>query len=500
MRLMRPTLPRRFALALAWANLSYFISPAECRAMPVSTSSTSSETDGPRSPAAWAGLVLSSTMAVESSSVSGYRVAPEVDCGEPGRTLAQALLLPVRAVASLVYAPAQGTLYLLDRYDLVNYVEGIFFDSTRTYGAFPVIFVETPFGISVGAQGIHRSLFGQKEELKVELKFGGRFQQSYRVSLDSGERFGPRFRIGVEGYFDRVPRELFYGVGNREELSSPVEVTSLVDPFQTDATAVQSSFSRDAALAAVRTSYFLDPTVRLQLSMAWWFSSFDVPRVGDDPSVDSIYDIGAFPFLSEGGVHTLSYEFRFTYDGRRSRDRYISLVTPSSGLRLDGILDVNNLLIADTPWYLRFSGDIQYNIDLFQGTRILVLRAYTEVVSGGVRDVPTYDLPRMGGPTLLRGYIRDRFRDQGVALASVEYSWLINNGIRAYLFLDGGRTFRLLDDLWSGPPHLGFGGGIEMFSYEALVARVQLGGSRSGDVIFSVILDDTFAVKSRHER
>ena len=62
-----------------------------------------------------------------------------------------------------------------------------------------------------------------------------------------------------------------------------------------------------------------------------------------------------------------------------------------------------------------------------------------EGVTGGRDDVPFTELPALGGPTYLRGYDLDQFRDRIAAFGSVAYEWDLSQWFAARLFVAGAK-------------------------------------------------------------
>src|SRR5262249_27421415 len=99
-------------------------------------------------------------------------------------------------------------------------------------------------------------------------------------------------------------------------------------------------------------------------------------------------------------------------------------------------------------------------------------------------DIPFTDLPRLGGPQLLRGYHRDRFRDRAALMSTAEYAFPIGEQLSGYLFLDAGRVEPGLDDISFDRMRYGFGGGFQIQSLEAFIMRPQVAASADEPGVF----------------
>ncbi len=123
-----------------------------------------------------------------------------------------------------------------------------------------------------------------------------------------------------------------------------------------------------------------------------------------------------------------------------------------------------------------------------------------EGVTGELDDVAFSDLPRLGGPLLLRGYDQDRFRDRISTLATAEYQWHLQNTIYGYLFVDGGRVFESWSALELDGVRVGYGGGIQFTTKSIFVARAQLATSIDGGLFFSLSFDPSYKARARSEQ
>ena len=123
-----------------------------------------------------------------------------------------------------------------------------------------------------------------------------------------------------------------------------------------------------------------------------------------------------------------------------------------------------------------------------------------EGVAGDLENVPFVDLPRLGGPILLRGYDRDRFRDRILGLTSAEYEFDLGYAFTGFLFVDAGRVYPDLSDLSLDDVRFGYGGGLQLQTEKAFLGRVGLASSTDGGLIFTLSLDPVYDPKARVER
>ncbi len=397
-----------------------------------------------------------------------YRVEPD-DSVSPGRRVLQGVLFVPRVASNVVLWPLGQVIYVLEKNDVPEFLVDLFYNDSRTFGVYPTAFVETGFGLNVGARAELRNVFDDNAHLGARAGYGGRFRQSYGADLDTGTLLGRHFAFVAEGAYEDLPNERFFGLG-------PTPGEDLI------------RIQRRRSLG--RAGFVVRPTDRLAFTASGVYARSDVRNSVDNPGAD----LAAF----RPQVDLFYEELRFTYDSRRPAE-LVPAATPSEGLYLSGTFGATQVTSDAPTQYYRYSADAQYLIDVAYGTRVLVLRVYSEGVFGA-EDVPTVDLPRLGGPELLRGYRRDRFRDQNVVLGSIEYRYPLSAHFDAFLFVDGGRVFprwsELDVDFWG----LGFGGGLQVHGMDSVVARIQAGGSKDGDVVFNFVLSPDFERPPRSER
>jgi len=443
------------------------------------------------------GPVIAATSTRSASPAEMARdVTPGPDDREPGwRIVPRVLFFIPRWTFTITTLPFQGLAYLLDRFDLIATFQGIFFDPTLTYGIHPILGVELPFGAAVGVRAVHNDLFGRGESGEVVARFGGLFDQDYALHLDTGRRLG-RTRFGLDAGLESIPRLLFFGVGNAERVEASDLESPPVDPFA-GGPAVRTAVSRQSWQAQLALTQTVSRDLHVEATATYAADDYGSPRRGDEPDLRDVYEPDPFTFSEV--LHLLSGTLTVRWDGRRRAHELVPPAAPSSGWRLGGELAYTAVLNAE-PSFLRYGLFSELSIDLHRGTRVLALRLHLSGIGAGVDEVPLFELPSLGGPELLRGYVRGRFRDRHSALAVAEYGFPLNDVLRAFFFCDVGRVYRRLDELTESAPAVAFGGGLTILWWERLVGRLQLGGSREGDLTFTLRFDDTIALRGGRSR
>ncbi|MFN0245848.1 MAG: hypothetical protein ACKV2T_03000 [Kofleriaceae bacterium] len=447
---------------------------------------------------------------------SGVVVEAEEPVSNTLRFIPRTLLFVPRWMLWGFAQPFRGAAYAYEQYSLQNRIKATLFNDDGTYGVYPVGSYSTDFGIDLGARFVHYDLFGERERIKLRANFGGRYQQGYGFELRSGERFGKRVSASIESLYERRPNERFFGIGNAPmQENVPGE---LVDPALAE-TAVASRFRENwfRTVGKIESRVSGPVSVRISGAVAMRrFADYE-PLDPDDPTdsedlgefgrgIEQRFDTSKLAGYEEG-VDNVYLETELVYDTRRPRTTYTPRVLDSTGwyAAIHGGRAIG--IGGDPTAFYRYGGEVQRLFDLYEGNRILTLRALVDATSGGDgrmdQTISFIDLPRLGGTDFLRGYPDGRFRDKAVALGSAEYTWDLGNFLAAYTFVDVGRALPSLADITEGGAdrwHLGFGGGVQVHTNRSFLMRGQLAFSREGDAFFELVFSPAFGRRERAGR
>lgn len=418
--------------------------------------------------------------------------------GELALWIPRVLLFPIRAVAEVVGYPLRKGIYAYQVYDLKTRIKSIFFNEDGTAGLFPVAFSETGFGLNVGARLVLRELFGTGFKLNGRASFGGRFRQIYSLKLASGDSFD-KLELDLQFVFELRPKDLFFGIGNGD-LSDEMPATPL-DPIGADL--IRSRFRQRALRAVLTSEYKIVPGVSALLSAAVndrVFDDADEDDRADDEVITENFDRDQLTGFDDGTRH-LYVEAELTYDSRRRSIPWEPVPMPSTGWKLSAFGGYAFALDGDSSSYARYGADVQRYFRIADGPRLIALRALLEAVDGDYDDIPFYDLPRLGGSILLRGYDIDRFRDRVAALASAEYQFDLSNRYMAgFVFVDSGRVYSDLGEVGLDGLQLGFGGGVQAHTQHSFQGRLTLATSKDGGFFAFLTFDTIYDPKARVER
>jgi hypothetical protein len=428
---------------------------------------------------------------------SGVARADDPPAAERLLWIPRALLFLPRMAVWGVGQPIRGGAYMHGRYDLVGRVREALFNVDGTFGIYPVARYESGFGFTAGARLVHKDLLGRGERLKLRADVGGRYRQAYGVHLRSGERFG-RIAVELDASYERRPLERFYGIGDGDAPAAPPAVP--IDP-SAETVAIASRFREDVVRNVATVDAPIAGDLRARTSGALMLRSF--AGTGGDDSIERVYRTDRLVGW-EGGVRNAYVEQELVYDSRRPGSIYQSRAFDATGWLARAHAGLAVGLGGDRSDFFTYGGEVQRYLDLYDGSRVLVLRAMVEAIGGsdGRTDgeISFIDLPRLGGSEYLRGYPSGRFRDRAVALGTAEFVWDLGNYAAAYAFVDAGRALGSLTELGAGGLRVGFGGGVQLHTGTSFLARVQLAGSRDGDFALELVLSPAFGRRERAGR
>jgi hypothetical protein len=413
----------------------------------------------------------SSTAAVKADQAHGHRVAPEDDSDDPGRIALQSILFIPRALTFVIFAPVRGALWLLETYEIPELLIDVFYNDDRTFGVFPTLMVESGFGVGGGLRMVARDILAEGTRFKLSGAYGGRFKQTYKAELSTGTLIADWFVMGLEGRYEDRPKDHQFGIG-------------------ADAPDEEHRVQRERAQGILYATFL--PTHYLRFTLSGLYSHWNIGNSEEEPGVN----VDRF----RSPIDLAYQELFIEIDTRKPAHAMIFDSTPSHGFYLGGSVGATEILSDPSANYWCWSVEGEWLIDLMHGNRVLALGAYVESVAGTLSEVPLVELPKLGGPEILRGYDRDRFQDRALTLVTAEYRFPISGHALGYVFVDAGRVFRTLEDFSFDNWRLGFGGGFDLFTRSTELLRVQAAGSKDGDFHVNLVFGADFDHEPRSER
>lgn len=402
------------------------------------------------------------------------------------RRIGRVALFVPKLLVSVIAAPIRQTLVLYDR----HYAGGREFgpESGGSFNFYPVLRGESGYGLTAGLKTLNTSVFGDGEVAMAEAMFLGRLSHGYRGRVTSGQRLGP-FQLIAEGQYERRDEELFFGIGNRDAVGFD-DAAGPIDPFGTGpapASRYRQHFGRAFLGGSLRLAAPLEARVGGAMIVRRHLVS-DVDDEGD-PIISDAYDTGALPGF-DAGVTQAYGQAELRFDNRRPVNRFRAGAWPSAGLLSRVYGGYAQGVEDDDSSFGRLGFELAAPINLYDGSRVLLLRFAGEGVTDPAAQVPFSELPRLGGRENLRGYVQGRFRDRYAASATAEYQWqIVPQLLRAQLFADAGRVANELDVDWTDQMAIGFGGGLYLDRGDYTRLSLTLASSRDGGFFVGFALD-----------
>jgi outer membrane protein assembly factor BamA len=193
------------------------------------------------------------------------------------------------------------------------------------------------------------------------------------------------------------------------------------------------------------------------------------------PSTEEKFAPDEAPGIAEGPVKSDRWGAFVAFDYRDSR----------TGPRRGGVYGVQVRQFFDRTLD-RFSfpqGEFEFQqyLPYFNGTRVIALRA-AMVLSWNDedQDVPVYFMPSVGGTDSVRGFARDRFRDNHSLVMSAEHRWYVFRGLDMAIFADAGKVVPRKAQIDLGNLEVASGIGFRTRIRNTVIMRTDFAMSREG--------------------
>lgn len=402
--------------------------------------------------------------------------------------LPRAVLFVPSWTLKAVFWPLQKAIRSTERHRVIERVRDVLYNDERTAGIVPVFSFLSSVGPSGGVKLFHDDLGGSGEQIALDASFGGRYTQAYQLTFDADRLLGSNFWLKSLTRFEIRPNMIFYGLGDAPERASGTDL----GPREA---AVKTRYRQTRMLALAGGGYTLGRPGRMaKIGMTGILNrrDFEAARKGDvgkgEYDLAQVYDTSQIPGFDHG-TRTLELNGNVVVDTRDNQG------ATSSGVYLEAF--GGGLVPQHQFGFAHYGAEVTGYINLYRHTRVLVLRMVHEGVVGDDDEIPFADLPRLGGPSRLRGFTLDRFRDKTTAVATVEYHYPIHEFIAGSLFIDAGRAAQNYKSLLDfGQWRLGGGGGIIIRSKTSVLFTLDVACGDGLNVYFTTDPLRAFAGRS----
>ena len=237
---------------------------------------------------------------------------------------------------------------------------------------------------------------------------------------------------------------------------------------------------------------------KLHLRASGALTDLEAARSSTGAPIDELYRPESLIGWTDGARHAYT-ELELRWDSRRPAGVWDPPVLHGAG-GFAGVYAGPVTRLDGGPDFWRYGVDAQYFLRIGVGPRVLAARAHVEGVTGTRGEVPFFDLPQLGGSTLLRGYPAERFRDRLAAVGSLDYQWDLSQRLSASVFADVGRVYGARDELALEDLRVGYGVGVEAHTRHSFWMRGSIASSIDGGVYLNLAFDSAFDVDGRVEK
>jgi len=410
----------------------------------------------------------------------GWEVPPTDGGGVPVLSPVVAGLRKAGAFAfTLVMAPFRGALWVEDRYEVLSKVENFFYNDARTIGVLPSVSFTSGFGGEIGLGAFYADMFGHDEKLSISGSAGGADRYSAQAKLAMPEIAGGRLYLFARARLEKDDQLLFRGIGNADVSAGPL------------APGPESRFAQQRLLGLLSAGVQLGKKRRVRMGFSVIYNEREFSQdVGSGLTpIGDHYDVMQLRGFA-GGVNTAELTTDIQVDLRDHAGQ------TGSGALLTGFGGAG---VGDDWQYAHYGAEASLYWTPWRSRRVFIVRATHEGVSGD--DIPFTELPRLGGVGLLRGYRRDRFRDELALVGTAEYRYPIHGSVSGALYVEGGKVARTYEQLLgsglSDNWHVGYGGGFVVHSEDSAAFRIDVAYGDGVQVYFSTDVLQAFRKRER---
>lgn len=331
---------------------------------------------------------------------------------------------------------------------------GIFEGERPTAGVYPSFELGGPSGFSGGLVAFHRDAFGVGHRVRAEAVIGSREFNDFSLEYTFPQAFGAT-NVGVAADYFNNPRRRFFLGGN-------------------DANDEDDEARFDVEQIDARLTFGVQPRNRLS-------SAFDIRyervivRAADGVKGERL--VRADP-LGFDDTDRLAGDVVVTYDLTHGP------IQERTGTVLKVGVGYTHDLTSDRTRHGRYLAEVQQYVPVpfLPVARRIAVRArieQAEPIFDG-EGVPFYDLRNLGGQESLRGFVYNRFSDNGLLLLNAEYRYPIWALWDAVLFVDTGQVFDDFRDIGVGEFHTNVGAGVRVLTPGGIGFRFEVAAGADG--------------------
>lgn len=324
-------------------------------------------------------------------------------------------------------------------------------DRHRFASVFPILMYDSDVGFGFGGRGVVKNYFHQDESFDLMAFVSTKGEQTYQLLVsipDTEIRQGTTYPKSLDLVleFSKILKSNFFGFGNESEDN-------------------EWQFPRETALLSATVGRSFTEGFIGDFAISYrHVSAYDY-----EESEVMTHDI-----LGAGESLTAHISAGLRWDTRRSQ------IHPEHGWVASCRAKFAGTALGSDFTFQRYRLELSRYVSVFSSRHILAGRLWLQHVEG---KAPHYERSIIGGGNTARGFKADRFVDNAMSLASLEYRFMISHPVSTVLFLDAGRVYPGVHDMTLRNWNADIGGGLR-YHLEGFIARFDAGISDEGTRIF----------------
>lgn len=359
------------------------------------------------------------------------------------------LRTPIYVVKGISWVAINGIYRNPRLRNLVNKI--VAFDPVE--GFKPVLSYGTNKGVRYGAGWQLYHVFRRGDDLFLRASYSTNEYQKHSVKYVLPAKFAGDAGLRFLLQYQTRTREDFYGLGNsareKNEVSYYLEETQL---------------SVDGLWRVTRD-------VWLELNGGYLLSNtFDGDSPDEINSLDSIEALFGLSDLDTENAEIVRIGATLDHDWRDSKGQ------PTRGGReIVSVAYSHGIGKSDELAFITTRAEVVHYLNIYR-KRALAARVVVQSidVEGDVSVVPFQLRSGLGGVDILRGYTSNRFLDNDLTAAAIEYRWPVWNVIDAFVFAEAGRVYRTLTEEFTLKNwHESFGTGLRIWNRDGVIVLLQ---------------------------
>jgi outer membrane protein assembly factor BamA len=381
----------------------------------------------------------------------------------PGKVLAAPFRIP-EMLLRLVFLPLQIFVEYSEEVDLPHRAYDFFSNDDHTVFYYPTstgstLKFSSTDGLTLGAAYYDSKFLDMERKLMIKADVSTHEDFSGSVKYwRPAERANPYFYT-LRLRYHRKGGEFFYGIGSDSKYSDE-------SIYLEESGEVTLDIGRKLKSVRVLLPYLTVGYVSSRTSTT--------AKRGERSSIESLFNTDEIDGFGES-IDFMIYGLTLRYDNR------LPVSNPYQGHMMELSFLRGDSIGSSTYAFNRSHIGYSRVFDIYRRNRLLNVGFQVEYTAGFGNEVPFNYLSSLGKKSPLRGFSDGRFRDSGIVLFNMEYSYPVWRGFiptvtgMGTVFLDLGQTFDKLEDLDAGNIQYSVGTGLAFTIAIKTYLRMQVG-------------------------